>query len=44
MIEAVVAAKPSGARGQYIRSITVTSTMGPGIHLDTSAASSLRAA
>jgi large subunit ribosomal protein L1 len=44
MIEAVVAAKPSGARGQYIRSITVTSTMGPGIHLDTSAASALRAA
>jgi large subunit ribosomal protein L1 len=44
MIEAVVAAKPSGARGQYIRSITVTTTMGLGIHLDTSAASSLRAA
>jgi large subunit ribosomal protein L1 len=44
MIEAVVAAKPSGARGQYIRSITVTSTMGPGIHLDTSAAASMRAA
>jgi large subunit ribosomal protein L1 len=44
MIEAVVAAKPSGARGQYLRSITVTSSMGPGIHLDISAAASLRAA
>lgn len=44
MIEAVVAAKPSGARGQYIRTITVTSSMGPGIHLDISTATSLRAA
>jgi large subunit ribosomal protein L1 len=44
MIEAVVAAKPSGARGQYIRTITLTSTMGPGIRLDTSAATTLRAA
>jgi large subunit ribosomal protein L1 len=44
MIEAVVAAKPSGARGQYVRSITLTSTMGPGIHLDTSSALALRVA
>jgi len=44
MIEAIVAAKPSGAKGQYIRSITLTSTMGPGIHLDLSQAQALRAA
>ena len=44
MIEAIVAAKPSGAKGHYVRSITLTSTMGPGIHLDTSAALGLRAA
>jgi len=33
-IEAVVKAKPTGAKGQYVRSITITSTMGPAIHLD----------
>ncbi|MDP8923354.1 MAG: 50S ribosomal protein L1 [Chloroflexota bacterium] len=33
-IDAVVRAKPSAARGQYIRSITLTTTMGPGIKLD----------
>jgi large subunit ribosomal protein L1 len=44
MIEAIVAAKPSGAKGHYVRSITLTSTMGPGIHLDTNAALAMRAA
>ncbi len=43
MIDALVAAKPSGAKGQYIRTITLTSTMGPGIHLDLSASQSLKA-
>ena len=33
-IDAVVRAKPSAAKGQYIRSVTVTTTMGPGIKLD----------
>ncbi|MGH2610550.1 MAG: 50S ribosomal protein L1, partial [Tepidiformaceae bacterium] len=33
-IEAINAAKPREAKGQYIRSITLTTTMGPGIHLD----------
>jgi large subunit ribosomal protein L1 len=33
-IDAIVRAKPSAAKGQYIRSITVTTTMGPGIKLD----------
>ena len=33
-IDAVVRAKPSAAKGQYIRSITVTTTMGPGIKLE----------
>ena len=44
MIEAITAAKPSGAKGHYMRSITLTSTMGPGIRLDTSAAQALRVA
>jgi large subunit ribosomal protein L1 len=33
-IEAINAAKPREAKGQYIRGITLTTTMGPGIRLD----------
>jgi len=33
-IDAVVRAKPSAAKGQYIRSISISTTMGPGIKLD----------
>ena len=31
--------KPSTAKGQYIRSISLSSTMGPGVHIDTSVVS-----
>lgn len=31
LMDAVKAAKPSGAKGTYVRSVTLTSTMGPGI-------------
>lgn len=34
VIEAIVRAKPTGVKGQYIRSATITTTMGPGIKLD----------
>jgi len=34
MVDAVVRAKPSGAKGQFIRSATLTTSMGPGIKLD----------
>ncbi len=44
LIEAVNAAKPKEAKGQYIRSMTLTTTMGPGIHLDLSQALALRTA
>ncbi len=34
LMEAVKKAKPSGAKGSYVKKITVTSTMGPGIKVD----------
>ncbi len=34
VVEAVVKAKPSGVKGQYVRSAFLTTTMGPGIRLD----------
>jgi large subunit ribosomal protein L1 len=34
IVDAVVKAKPSGAKGQYIRSASISTTIGPGIKLD----------
>ncbi|MFC2013585.1 50S ribosomal protein L1 [Chloroflexota bacterium] len=34
VVEAIVKSKPSGAKGQYVRSASLTTTMGPGINLD----------
>ena len=34
VIEAIVRAKPSGVKGQYVKTAFLTSTMGPGIKLD----------
>jgi len=34
LVDAVVRAKPTGAKGQYIRSLNIAATMGPGISLD----------
>ncbi|MFD1330568.1 50S ribosomal protein L1 [Methylopila musalis] len=32
--DAVVKAKPTGAKGQYVQKIAVSSTMGPGVHVE----------
>jgi large subunit ribosomal protein L1 len=34
VLDEIVRAKPAAAKGRYIRQITLTSTMGPGIHID----------
>jgi large subunit ribosomal protein L1 len=35
LIEAIIRAKPASAKGNYLRSLTLSSTMGPGIVIDT---------
>ncbi len=35
LVESVVKAKPSAAKGKYLKSVTVSSTMGPGVVIDT---------
>jgi large subunit ribosomal protein L1 len=34
LVDAVNRARPSGAKGQYLRTLSITSTMGPGIRVD----------
>jgi large subunit ribosomal protein L1 len=34
LVESIVKAKPSAAKGKYLRSVTVSSTMGPGVPID----------
>lgn len=44
LMDAVQRAKPSGAKGQYVKKIVLTSTMGPGVKVDIAQALALRAA
>ncbi len=43
LIEAVMKAKPSSAKGTYLKSATISSTMGPGIKLDANTLASVAA-
>ncbi len=43
IMEAVVKAKPAGAKGVYVKSAYITTTMGPSVKLDVTAATSLSA-
>ena len=35
-VDAIVKAKPSGSKGKYVKKVSLTSTMGPGLKIDTS--------
>src|SRR6187399_1248434 len=35
LVDSIVKAKPSAAKGKYLKSVTLSSTMGPGIRIDT---------
>jgi large subunit ribosomal protein L1 len=43
VVETIVKARPKGAKGQYVKSVSLTTSMGPGIKLDLKTTLALRA-
>jgi large subunit ribosomal protein L1 len=41
LIEAIVRAKPAASKGTYLRSLTVSTTMGPGVPIDAQAVANM---
>jgi len=41
LIEAIVRAKPAAAKGTYLRTLSVSSTMSPGVRIDAQAVANL---
>jgi large subunit ribosomal protein L1 len=35
LVDSIVKAKPAAAKGKYLKSVTLSSTMGPGVRIDT---------
>ena len=44
VVDAVMRARPTGAKGTYVKSVVLTSTMSPGIRLDVASALALKPA
>ena len=42
LIETLIKVKPSGAKGQYLKAITLSTTMGPGVPINVLKASAVR--
>jgi large subunit ribosomal protein L1 len=42
LVDSVIKAKPSAAKGKYLKSLTVSSTMGPGVRVDTASVEAVK--
>jgi large subunit ribosomal protein L1 len=42
LVDSIVKAKPAAAKGRYLKSITVSSTMGPGVRIDTTSVEAVK--
>jgi large subunit ribosomal protein L1 len=42
LVDSIIKAKPPAAKGKYLKSITVSSTMGPGVRIDTTSVETVK--